>query len=116
LSDKRLVSAYTAFYLTTNMPKFAAVLEWMPEEWLADLKTSHLIDLGSGPGTFTMAFREWLGKEALGITQIETSALMREQAHKLWQGMYPDEKLLQALWSFGQRNGSEKSHRIYRRH
>jgi ribosomal protein RSM22 (predicted rRNA methylase) len=97
LSDKRLVSAYTAFYLTTNLPKFNAVLEWMPEAWLEELKTSHLVDLGAGPGTYSLAFREWLGKEAQGMTQVETSPVMREQASKLWQGLYPTEKMNQSL-------------------
>jgi ribosomal protein RSM22 (predicted rRNA methylase) len=97
LSDKRLVSAYTAFYLTTNLPKLKAVLEWMPNGWLEELKKSHLIDLGAGPGTYSLAFREWLENESLGITQIETSAVMREQAAKLWQGLYPNEKMNQSL-------------------
>ena len=97
LSDKRLVSAYTAFYLTTNLPKLAAVLEWMPPAWLEEVRASHLIDLGAGPGTFSIAFREWLNTQAAGITQIETSPMMREQAAKLWQGMYPAEKLNQSL-------------------
>ena len=97
LSNKRLVSAYTAFYLTTNMPKLAAVLGWMPEVWLELIKSSHMIDLGAGPGTFSLAFREWVGKQTLGISQIETSPLMREQAMKIWQGLYPEEELQQSL-------------------
>ena len=30
LKDPRLVSAYTVFYLLTNIPKLEAVLKWLP--------------------------------------------------------------------------------------
>jgi ribosomal protein RSM22 (predicted rRNA methylase) len=95
LSDERLTSAYTAFYLATNIPKFTAVMKWMPAEWINELKKSVLIDVGAGPGTFSIAFRQWLGSEAHQIIQLETSAMMRKQAELLWQGLFPDEKLLQ---------------------
>lgn len=93
LKDARLTSAYTAFYLTTNMPKLEAVFKWMPEEWTQQLKQSTFIDVGAGPGTFSLAFREWAGGP-VKVMQIETSAVMREQAQKIWGGLYPDEKLL----------------------
>ena len=93
LQDERLASAYTAFYLTTNIPKLEAVFKWMPREWLEKLKDCTFIDLGAGPGTFSIAFREWIGAPAK-IMQIETSAVMREQAQKLWEGLYPGEKLI----------------------
>jgi len=94
LSDERLTSAYTAFYLTTNMPKLQAVFKWMPESWLEQLKSSTFIDIGAGPGTFSLAFREWAGRP-VRVMQIETSAVMREQAKNIWHGLYPDESLLQ---------------------
>lgn len=93
LKDERLVSAYTAFYLLTNIPKFSAILPWLPTAWLEDLKKSHFVDVGAGPGTFSVAWRQWLGSPAL-ITQIETSAVMRKQASKLWEGLYPNEPLV----------------------
>lgn len=96
LKDERLTSAYTAFYLTTNMPKLEAVFQWMPGEWLEKLKNCTLIDLGAGPGTFSLAFREWLG-HSTEVIQIETSTLMREQAKKIWEGLYPNEPLVQAI-------------------
>lgn len=95
LKDERLTAAYTAFYLTTNMPKLEAVFEWMPKEWLERFKNATFIDLGAGPGTFSLAFREYVGAP-VKIQQIETSAVMREQAKKLWEGLYPDEKLVVA--------------------
>jgi hypothetical protein len=62
LKNPRLVSAYTAFYLLTNIPKLEAVLKWMPQDWVAELKKSDFIDLGAGPGTFSLAWKE-LGGE-----------------------------------------------------
>lgn len=95
LKDRRLASAYTAFYLTTNIPKFQGIIPWLPQRWLEDLKQSSLIDIGAGPGTFSIAFREWVGA-AIEVLQIETSQIMRDQAQKLWNGLYPDEKLSQS--------------------
>ena len=93
LKDERLTSAYTAFYLTTNMPKLEAVFKWLPELWVEQFKLSTFIDVGAGPGTFSLAFREWAGVPVKAM-QIETSSVMREQAQKIWAGLYPDEKLL----------------------
>ena len=93
LKDERLTSAYTAFYLTTNMPKLEAIFKWMPEAWLEKIKHSTFIDVGAGPGTFSLAFREW-ANSPVKVMQIETSPVMREQAKKLWEGLYPDEKIL----------------------
>lgn len=94
LKDERLTSAYTAFYLTTNMPKLEAVFDWMPETWVQSLKTATFIDIGAGPGTFSLAFRHW-ANSPVKVMQVETSQVMREQAQRIWNGLYPNEKLLQ---------------------
>lgn len=96
LKDPRLVSAYTAFYLTTNFPKLREVFHWLPKEWLEELKSKTFIDLGAGPGTFSLAFREW-AEAPVKVIQAETSTVMREQARKLWEGLHPGEPLEQ--WS-----------------
>jgi len=80
LSDPRLVSAYTAFYLTTNVPKLRAVMEWLTPEFRAEILKCELIDVGAGPGTFSMAWQE-LGGDAM--VMLESSALMRQQAARL---------------------------------
>lgn len=85
LSDPRLVSAYTAFYLTTNLPKLAAVLSWLTPEFRQALSELELIDVGAGPGTFTLAWRELTGGTSV---MLETSTLMRQQAEKLLQGVH----------------------------
>ncbi|MES2527076.1 MAG: small ribosomal subunit Rsm22 family protein [Bdellovibrionota bacterium] len=94
LKDERLVSAYTAFYLATNVPKLSAIMKWMPEEWKESLKGRPLIDLGAGPGTFSLAWREIFG--AGEFLQIENSEAMRKQARKLWDGNFPAEELKQS--------------------
>lgn len=86
LKDPRLVAAYTVFYLSTNIPKLREVLKWMPPEWVEELKSCDFIDLGAGPGTFSLAWQE-LGAVQGDFYQVETSTLMREQALKLWQGL-----------------------------
>jgi ribosomal protein RSM22 (predicted rRNA methylase) len=67
----------------------------MPKSFVDHLKSSTFIDLGSGPGTFSLAYREFAG-ESKKILQIESSATMREQARKIWDGFYAGETILQA--------------------
>jgi len=95
LNDPRLVSAYTAFYLTTNYPKFEAVLPWLSDDFKEAIKNSTLIDLGAGPGTFSLAFAEWAQNSTSELYQVETSKLMREQGKKLWDAFFQTKKLVQ---------------------
>ena len=105
LKDKRLVSAYVAFYLTTNFAKFSEVMKWVPADWQKDLKECDFIDLGAGPGTFSLAFMDWAGESFKGeIFQLEKSPLMREQAKKIWDGLYPGKNLNQNTDSKSGRN------------
>ena len=84
LSDRRLVAAYTAFYLTTNLPKLEKFLAWLPPGLRGQLLGQQLIDVGAGPGTFSLAWK-LLG----GGTPVmwESSPLMREQAGRLLEGI-----------------------------
>jgi hypothetical protein len=98
LNDPRLVSAYTAFYLLTNFPKLQRVLEWMPREWVSMIRNSSLIDLGAGPGTYSLAWK------ALGnggeVYQVETSELMRLQGKRIWDGHYQDKLFQSPQWEW----------------
>ena len=85
LSDPRLVSAYAAFYLATNVPKLTAVMQWLTPEFREQLKGFELIDVGAGPGTFTLAWKQLTGG---GAVMLETSLLMRQQAEKLLSGLH----------------------------
>ncbi|MGE3611689.1 MAG: small ribosomal subunit Rsm22 family protein [Bacteriovoracaceae bacterium] len=99
LKDPRLVSAYTAFYLTTNIPKLKAISNWLPKNWLDHLLKCDFIDLGAGPGTFSLAWKEFGGEGE--FYQIEKSELMRDQAKKIWNGFYPHKMLQQSSnWNF----------------
>ncbi len=93
LKDERLVSAYTAFYFITNFPKLNAIMPWMPEAWKNDLKDCAMIDLGAGPGTFSLAWKNLFGTDE--FIQIETSPVMRKQARKLWDGLHPSREMRQ---------------------
>jgi ribosomal protein RSM22 (predicted rRNA methylase) len=95
LNDPRLTSAYTAFYLTTNIPKLKGILPWLPPEWMGQLKHCDFVDLGAGPGTFSIAWHELMGEISGSFVQLETSPIMREQAARLWQGLYPQTPLIQ---------------------
>jgi ribosomal protein RSM22 (predicted rRNA methylase) len=86
LQDPKLVSAYTAFYLLTNVPKLGAVMKWLPQSWIDKLFESDFIDLGAGSGTFSLAFKALGGKG--NFYQIEKSPYMRAQAKKLWEAHY----------------------------
>lgn len=101
LDNPRLVSAYVAFYFTTNAPKLEAIMEWMPRAWKDDLKLCDLIDVGAGPGTFSLAWSHWNENPQSKIYQIENSKPMLEQARKIWQGLYPQTELFQTdRWNF----------------
>ncbi len=89
LKDPRLVAAYTAFYFLTNIPKLEEVLKWMPEEWVDTLKSCDFIDLGAGPGTFSLAWKT-LGGQG-DFYQVEKSVIMREQGLKIWKGLHTDD-------------------------
>jgi hypothetical protein len=91
LKEERLVSAYTAFYLATNIPKLAGIMKWMSDEWKESVKGRPLIDLGAGPGTFSLAWRELFGSGE--FLQIEHSEAMKKQARKLWDGNFPSQEM-----------------------
>lgn len=104
LKDPRLVSAYTVFYLLTNIPKLNEVLKWMPQEWIEVLKKCDFVDLGAGPGTFSFAWKESGGQG--DFYQIELSALMKEQGKKIWEGFHKDSLRQGSRWEWT--SGNEK--------
>jgi len=92
-SDEKLVSAYAAFYLTTNYPKLGKVLNYLGEN--KDLFSKcDIIDIGCGPGTFLFALHDYFdGKHEGDLWGVETSHLMRKQAGNFLEGLYPDAKI-----------------------
>lgn len=89
LSDPRLVSAYTAFYLSTNLPKLEAVLSWLTPEFRQEVLGWQLVDVGAGPGTFSLAWKLMGG--AGTPVMWESSKLMREQAQVLLRALVGSE-------------------------
>jgi ribosomal protein RSM22 (predicted rRNA methylase) len=91
--DEKMISAYAAFYLTTNFPKFSHCMNYLNQykEYLAN---AEIIDIGVGPGTFLFAIGEYfdwsLDSTLYGI---ETSQLMKKQALKIKEGLYPDKDI-----------------------
>lgn len=104
LKDPRLVSAYTVFYLLTNIPKLNEVLKWMPDEWIQELKKCDFVDLGAGPGTFSFAWKEAGGQG--DYYQIELSTLMKEQGKKIWEGFHKETLRQGSRWEWT--SGNEK--------
>jgi len=86
LKDPRLIAAYTVFYFLTNIPKLSRVIKWLPGEWINLLKDCDFVDLGAGPGTFSLAWKELGGRG--DFYQVELSPLMREQGRKIWEGLF----------------------------
>ena len=85
LTSEKLISAYTAFYLLTNIPKLSAVFELTGFN-LEDFKDFEIFDIGAGPGTFSLACLSI--NPDLEIKLIEKSALMRKQAQLLLDGIF----------------------------
>lgn len=90
--DERLVSAYTAFYALTNIPKLEATLKWFSPSLIKEWEEIELVDIGAGPGTMSLAWMS-LFPQTREIYQIEHSELMKKQSAKIFQELYPEVKL-----------------------
>jgi ribosomal protein RSM22 (predicted rRNA methylase) len=92
VNDREYVSAYTSFYLPTNIPKLSFLLDQLPDDFISNLKGSKIVDFGTGPGTFAFAFDEYFEGdiEVLGVDQ---SILMIEQAKKLNSNLYKNSNI-----------------------
>lgn len=82
VKNEKMVSAYVAYYLSTNFPKLKSVLEMVD----VDLNTyDKLVDIGTGPGTFLLAAHAL--NPQLELVGIDQSDLMLAQAMKLMKGL-----------------------------
>ena len=91
LTDPKFVSAYTLFYLSTNEPKLQAAMELLPKNYTALWKEMNLVDVGAGPGTFSLAWAKLFNPT--NIFQIESARLMQQQSTKLLSALYPNIKV-----------------------
>ncbi len=91
-SDKE-VSAYASFYLPTNYQKFSTLMKQLPLEIQAQLSTCEVIDFGTGPGTYLIAYIDYFGsKKASKLIGIDKDRLMLSQAESLLLGLFPEAK------------------------
>ncbi len=102
--DERLVSAYTAFYALTNIPKLEATLKWLNPSVVSEWSDVELVDIGAGPGTMSLAWMS-LFPETKSIYQIEQSELMKKQSAKVFQELYPQVNL---RFSGNQKSGKKR--------
>ena len=91
--DHRQVSAYASFYLPTNIPKMHFLLSKLSSDVLEDLKNRPFIDMGVGPGTFSLGYKSLMNiaphVEMIGVDSAQN---MLDQATKIMKGFYPDDK------------------------
>lgn len=85
--NQKLVSAYTRFFLPSNIPKLEFLLAQVPELRQLLLR-GNILDIGCGPGTYILALGELLGEDFTHhLYGVDQSTLMLEQAEKLKEGL-----------------------------
>lgn len=90
--NREMVSAYTLFYLPSNIPKLNFIFDMLSEELQSDIKSSRIVDLGTGPGTFAFALDEYFDGD-VEVVGVDSSKLMIEQATKLNSELYKNKKI-----------------------
>lgn len=100
VENEKKVSAYTLFYLPTNMPKLYFLLEQIEklhgDQIFKNFSQQTFIDVGTGPGTFSLALLFYLkhrGFNYPAIHLIDQSNLMLKQAEKILKHFFPDIEL-----------------------
>ena len=88
--DEKLVAAYSAFYLPTNMPKFKFLMDQLEPKIREQISQSHFWDFGSGPGTFSLAYLDYFSRaDDLKVTLVDSSKLMLSQARLFLSSLFP---------------------------
>lgn len=90
--DREMVSAYTLFYLPSNIPKLSYVFDMLPSSLIEEIKSSQVVDLGTGPGTFAFALEEYFDGE-IDVVGVDSSKIMVEQANKINKELYQNERI-----------------------
>ncbi|MEI8346076.1 MAG: small ribosomal subunit Rsm22 family protein [Pseudomonadota bacterium] len=88
----KLVSAYTFFYMPTNIPKLNFLLQQLPAALHQDMASCELVDYGTGPGTYLASFLNFFPDHHPTCYGIDQSPLMLEQASKALGYLRPDKK------------------------
>jgi ribosomal protein RSM22 (predicted rRNA methylase) len=84
------VSAYSLFYLSTNRPKLSFVLNNLSKVLVEKIKNCEVVDIGCGPGTYSLALAEFFNEELSGpFWGIDIQNKMLEQAEKYMNHFCP---------------------------
>jgi ribosomal protein RSM22 (predicted rRNA methylase) len=98
--EHRHVSAYAAFYLPTNIPKLHFLLSKLPNDVLDDFKNRPFIDMGTGPGTFSLGWKLLMNTSShVEMIGVDSAQIMLDQATKIMNGFFPKDKF-QAVRKF----------------
>ncbi len=93
IKSSEMVAAYTLFYLPTNIPKLEFILNQLPKEVVSDLASYRFIDIGTGPGTFSLAWLKYFeGSRTAEVIGVDKSMHMLEQAKRCKDFFFPSEK------------------------
>lgn len=87
--NAQMVASYACFYLPTNAWKLKFLLERLSKDQVDEIKQSIVIEIGTGPGTYLLAFMDILGPELTSFIGIDHNPLMLEQAVKITQNLFP---------------------------
>lgn len=93
-SEEELVTAYAAFYLITNAPKLDFLLNQVSTDIKERILKSTFIDFGSGPGTYSFAYKKMGGSGKTIL--VDKSELMLKQARFILEGICPQEEFVYA--------------------
>jgi len=110
VKQEKMVSAYTLFYLPTNVPKLKFLLDHIPLDLHDKLKQTQMVEWGTGPGTFLLAGLKYLGASDFPLVGVDSSPLMLRQAKKCLEHLAPEQKGFE-LYSPNQINLINSPHR-----
>lgn len=86
LDDELLGAAYLQYFLPVNLAKIQLLLDEMPTP--EPVERFSVLDIGSGPGTGTLAVLDWWHQRklpsALSVTAVDGSSGALRQARQLW--------------------------------
>jgi ribosomal protein RSM22 (predicted rRNA methylase) len=87
--SRKHISSYASFYLPTNMYKMNFLLSQLDEEIIDGIKSTTIVEVGTGPGTYIFSLVELLQCEMCSFIGVDHSPLMLEQAKKVHESLYP---------------------------
>jgi ribosomal protein RSM22 (predicted rRNA methylase) len=118
LTDERLRLAYLSYFLPVNAAKVQTILEELPEsdvqvESIQAHRPVRVLDVGSGPGTASLAVLDWMQRPSrrqrrLEVTAVDSVRAALDEAQNLWNGYCrlsaPDHARLHCVHSNLERN------------